>query len=369
MNHSERKRQFSVLPICLDSQYRGAKKWFVGLIMGFVGFLLTSQFISNNFSSTTVPLELPLADQKLDAIEAIDAKYNVLFLGTSRTLRGVNPMVLDSEAKKYGCHIRAFNFGIHGLSLLEQSFLIDRIAESGKSFKTIVIEPYSVPDRRLNQFISGRRRYFYNWSNIADIFIDHFTMPHVRGPRRCLTDTICIATGFIYEQSGVGRITNFIFPAASPKKGYKPTEISTGFIPKNGYLGGKGGSINQRYLEKVDRFMQVQKTAAEKASVRHKVDFRYDLVVGIVDKIRRLNIEPVILIMPQIEFYDSKCLAEKITTSCGKTLSVLNFNSPSDYPELFKCENRSDIAHLNRQGSTVMSKLLAPKLCSIQCED
>jgi len=101
-------------------------KKFILKIFGFTFFLLTILFVIKS----TVPFywgqgQKSLLANKAEYILEKDQKYDILFCGSSRTYRHVDPLIFDSITG-----LNSFNFGIAGCSYLETHYLIDHLLKS-----------------------------------------------------------------------------------------------------------------------------------------------------------------------------------------------------------------------------------------------
>jgi len=319
---------------------------------------------------TASTLDIPLAEQKLSILENNVTQYNVVFLGTSRMYRGIDPDIVDAEANTLGCHIKSYNLGIPGLSTLEQDYLIDRLEQLQTGINTIIIEPYSVPDRTLGQFISEQRRYFYDWEHMADVFRDHFSMPNVSGMKVIGRDTLYLIYGFLYEQAGVGRLSKLFFP--TPEQ----TDHSHEFKPSSGFQSTDevhDESMTKRreiFLKHIGSFENKIKKSGHNTPTRSIIHSRYDMTAPVISHINNIKKKPVVLMMPQIAFSNNaKVLEQQLLSMPDKQFTVINLNKPAQYTDLFTSDNWFDEAHLNKQGSIVLSKIVARRLCATQGQE
>jgi len=62
--------------------------------------------------------------EKLVALEAIQHDINIVFLGSSRSARQIDPALLAREGAALGCDLRAFNMGVSGFSTNEIDYLL-----------------------------------------------------------------------------------------------------------------------------------------------------------------------------------------------------------------------------------------------------
>ena len=69
-------------------------------------------------------------------------EYDLVFVGTSRVLRGFDPSAFDRRMEELGREMKSFNFGLVGLGFLEQVRLVNWILEQQPDrLKFLVLEP------------------------------------------------------------------------------------------------------------------------------------------------------------------------------------------------------------------------------------
>lgn len=366
MGNNNQSRQRQALPDDPQKHVNSVSFWLMGIIVFLIGFVLASQLIIYLIPGASDHLDIPLAEQKFNILKNSDHQYNVVFLGTSRMYRGIDPDIVDAEAKKLGCQIKSYNLGIPGLSSLEQQYLVEQLNTFKNSINTIVIEPYSVPDRTLNQFTSKQRRFFYDWEHIEDVVRDHFSMPNVLGLKVISRDSFFLVYAFIYEQMGVGRLSQLFFPIpeqANETYDFKP---SSGFQSIDAVHNDEMTRRRNNFLTRIESFKNKLKQPGITAN-QGTMNSRYDITMQTVNDINDIKKKPVVLMMPQIAFAQhAKTLEQQLLVSSDKTISVMNLNKPKHYTDLFNIDNWFDESHLNKQGSVILSTLVARHLCAVQ---
>lgn len=85
--------------------------------------------------------EFPSLREKLAHWRARQAEFDTIFVGTSRTFRGVMPSVFDRVTVEAGVPARSFNFGLDGLFAPEDAFVIEQIfRERPRHLRWLLIE-------------------------------------------------------------------------------------------------------------------------------------------------------------------------------------------------------------------------------------
>ncbi len=79
---------------------------------------------------------------KLAHLEEHGGDYDVIFIGSSRTFRGVDPAAFDGRMAELGTETRSFNLGIQGMFAYELEAVLDRVLELDlPSLSMVVVAP------------------------------------------------------------------------------------------------------------------------------------------------------------------------------------------------------------------------------------
>jgi hypothetical protein len=355
------------LPEIREPNKNSRKLWkgFASIFVTIASFLVASQIIDSASQRTVSTLDMPALSTKLEDMGQEDGKYDFVFLGSSRVFRGINPTQIEAEARKQACDLRIYNFGIGGMSLIEQKYILNQLYELGIDIGTIFIEPYSVTNLKLDDYIADRRRYFYTWNNLPDLLLDQFTNTDVIPYK--LRNLAYLLFGFAHEKSGVGRLSYLLFPQQPKAQKLWNKPIQKGHIPLDEEYGQIFDSRRKQFALVASKLEKKIEAAALNPMRRTSSGNRFKIVLGVTDEIRRYKIEPAIIIMPHPrQILHSSDLEERLVDDSTETLPIINLNRPDYYSDLFMVENFFDGAHLNRRGAAVLAKYLAPELCALQ---
>jgi hypothetical protein len=79
---------------------------------------------------------------KLAHLEEHGDQYDVIFIGSSRTFRGVDPAAFDARLSELGTDVRSFNLGIQGMFAYELEAVLDRVLSLDlASLRMVVVAP------------------------------------------------------------------------------------------------------------------------------------------------------------------------------------------------------------------------------------
>ena len=367
MANNQQHRQ--PLPGAREKNTGSRKPWkgFAVALFAIFGFSLASQLIIFNSPKTVSTLDIPALTRKLEDIKQQGSHYDFVFLGSSRVFRGINPLEIDAEAGRLGCNIRTYNFGIAGLSILEQKYVLDKLYATGIGIETIIVEPYSVTIRELDNFLSDRRRFFYTWDNLAELVLDQNTMPDNSKPKKRRERLAFLLYGFMREQSGIGRLSNLLFPQQQKAGGIWDSPIRRGYRPLDEESAKNFTKRKKQFVRRAVKFEDEIAKATNNPAARKSSGDRFELVLGVADKIRAMEIKPAILLMPKpAHITHSNDLEERLVNETPSPLPIINLNRPDYYGDLFKASNFFDGSHLNSRGAIRLARHLAPRLCAMQ---
>ena len=99
-------------------------KTFLKRFFGFVLLLILSNWILGFVLPTRPYYGNEMVEQKISSINNDFNKYDVLFLGSSRIVNGINPTLFDSIMQENNRDINSYNLGSYGTWFNENIFLI-----------------------------------------------------------------------------------------------------------------------------------------------------------------------------------------------------------------------------------------------------
>src|SRR5438067_6472940 len=131
-------------------------------------FVLTAALIHR-----LAPLRnVPLVKKKLEFFTSHKSGFDVLFIGSSRTVAGVIPPVFDATLQANGISARSYNLAIHGMVPPEEFWMIRRvIRERPQALKWLFIEVAPVrSDVSAENWNSKHNLYWRDWAETKLLF-------------------------------------------------------------------------------------------------------------------------------------------------------------------------------------------------------
>ncbi len=329
-------------------------------------FLLVLAFcsaaISLTLRATTPAPYMDVLTPKLDVYRADASKYDTVFIGTSRTLYHIIPAEIEAGAALAGCDAPSvFNFGVHGMNGAEQDWVIEQVlAASGPELQRIVLEDPLPEARKMTDVTSSRSRYFNAPSQYGARLASIWSFPE--GVPKRLFRVGIFGYGTVFDLSGVGRAADKAFP---PEQ-----EI----IDDTDYVRGERGfealdeidfdDIKIRHADFLSRADEFE-DALEKYSWGDSpnLNARADYMIGKMRALEARGVQPMFYISPDPMELDRTPQVGKRAAERAPDITVLNYNQPDMYPDLFERAIWHDFSHVGRKGATMLSAKIGEDLC------
>ena len=319
-------------------------------ILNIGGFVIVVLFILHAFKST---LPFYWANEeicdKMELFNSDEEGFDLVYFGPSAVKREFIPSVFESSLKK--SKLRAFNFGTAGVYYAEESFLV-RQAMKDEAFQRVEYvlsfgqDPKKIMD---NHFHKLRIKYALDWNSYTSCLEYFYWKDDYQQVYRY---TIM----FLENQLLIGEIFEMIEwhfkDYAVPNdlrefSGYVPYEWSVKNLQKS-------GNQHDKFLEKLgeDEYMPgYRKKARTKNGIKESEKYELVIINDLLQLTKLANnngMHYAVVYEPNMNEYI------KI-----EGIDVIYFGDGRTYSEYFDGKNRWDFKHLNHQGATMHSELLA----------
>lgn len=317
----------------------------------------------------------PLGD-KLRYFAAHKDQYDVLFIGSSRIYRGVIPRRFDAALAAHGTPVRSFNFGIDSMAPHEANAVLRRLlALAPARLRWVVVEvgPWEGTLRPANRF--KRRAVFWH-----DGVETRAVLRSTWGQEASFTAKAdLLATHLLHfaaRASGAGRGPDLLrawLPARPRRHAFAAEDADEVGDEDDALAAGQGyrdfspsaygepttHPARRHFQQQVETYRAVvARLAAANRAPATMAAHDLEALQRQARAIRRAGAEPFFLVPPTPRpTPDLYHLA-----AAQPALSILLFNDPATYPELFRVDQRFDLEHLTRQGAERFSTLLAAHL-------
>lgn len=291
-------------------------------------------------------------------------EYDAVFLGTSRVFRGVDTPAIEDRLRERGHPLRIFNFGVAGMRAFEEDHVLRRIvALEPQRLRYVFLEggPWS-PRFVFEELTYSSRSVFWHTPRETLTALDAVRrMDAAPGEKLRLAATHVDL--FLWRLASYGQariLLDRLFSdeagRARRAKALETIAVQEGFQAADQHTGRSFMKGREHVLED-PREYEAQVALIEPATDSPPPPETVTLA-GVRGQ-RRLAAEHglrlVYVIQPGYEGTPERVLLQRQ----GEIETLLDFNRPSRYPELFLLQNRYDEKHLNQRGARVFSTILA----------
>ncbi len=312
-------------------------------------------------AATPMPYALVLSD-KLDFWRENAANYDIVFIGTSRTFYHIDPKAVNEAAALSGCpDMRVFNFGVYGLNGGELNWLVNEVLSApGTDLDSVVLEDPLPQPRALSETTNTRARWFHGpayWDSALDNIVSY---PESLSKR--IFRTGIFAYGAAFDLSGAGLGAERMFPPGKTwpmpndylhMDGYEPL----GSVPAPNIL-----DRRKEFLDDPERFTAALNLYG--APSDEDVAARAEYLAAHLRAIEARGITTALYVSPDLAELDRSPRVGAAVAATAPDLTVLNYNRPDQYPDLFVRDEWHDFGHLMPSGAERLSAYVGADLCS-----
>lgn len=326
-------------------------------------FAMVAAGLSLYMRATSPMPDMVVLSPKLEIYRADAARYDTVFIGTSRTLYHIVPETIAASAEATGCQAPAvFNFGVHGLTGAEQDWLIAEVLKVGKGHVSRIILEDPLPEARTPDDVSSTRSRFFHGPDLYKANLDSI-MSFPESPAKRLFRTGIFAYGVAYDLSGVGRAAERAFPedAEDAESDVPKFRREHGFEALDEVTSDSIEARHQEFLDQPEKFAE----ALEKYSWGDSpnLEARANYMIGKLRAVQEQGIDVALYVSPDPLELDRTPQVGKKVAELAPDLTVLNYNRPDAYPDLFERGIWQDFSHVSREGANRLSRSVGTDLC------
>lgn len=306
--------------------------------------------------------EVPIVREKWEYWRENKDQFDTVFIGTSRTFRGVMPAVFDQLTAEAGMPTKSYNFGVDGMFAPEDAYVAEHLLrDPPKNLRWVFME--------MGVFLSNfdgrppdniRTIYWHDWVRTS-LCIREVLWPKKRkakmrkwfkgdddDPPAALTAFTHFGVYLMYKSNigrGAGAWERLVF-----RRPINPAMVGVtgdGFLPTSGDGVMRGAALT-RYEEEYAERLQ---TPARLVPLRPYSQESLDRVMRFV---RACGARGVFIVAPTTGEMSSHPSPET-------GIPTLDFRDMKQYPELFAKEHRVDTAHMNAKGAEIYTRRLAER--------
>ena len=310
--------------------------------------------------------EVPIVREKWNYWKQNKDSFDTLFIGTSRTFRGVMPSLFDQLTQEAGVATRSYNFGVDGMFPPEDAYVAEHLLrDPPKKLRWVFIE--------MGVFISGfegrppesvRTIYWHDWPRTwlsiretlwpkqKPVKWKRWLKPDGKDPAPAsvvLTHLRVFAVKMLNIGRGAGTWERIVFNRPIGPLNMGVTQ--DGFLPTTGD-GIMRGEILERYQRE---YAERQQKPARVVQIR---PYAQESLDGVLAHVRKAGAQAIFLVAPTTGELSGHPKA-------GSGLATLDFREMDKYPELYDPAVRTDTAHLNARGAELYTRRLAERFIDL----
>lgn len=331
--------------------------------MAALGFLAASTMIR-----AVLPFpEVSPITAKLRFAQAHRTDIDTVFFGSSRVNQQLSPALFDETMRTGGRPTHSFNFGVNGMFLGEEDYLVDQLMElPGGKLRWVFVEVGPL-QLKFDPTNAGAKRtaYWHDWTRTQALFQEIFKADAAgrrkgfwgilwgRPGKRKMHDLFVLHLSLFaknFANVGAGRDLMDQFRHRS-----EPPEQSALGPDSDGYHPIR----KQLAPEKIPGYEKALATANGTRTSQPLDRATEDVCRRCAQEIRRHGAIPIFIVTPILD-------QSRLTFSDPATApaAILSFNDSGLYPELYRGVARIDLNHLNELGSADFTRRLAEEFAS-----
>ncbi len=315
---------------------------------------------------TPLPEEFGLR-AKFDWFAEHKDEFDVLFLGSSRVFRGIDPRIVDAELAAEGVPLRTFNFGVGGLRRFEACYVMHRLLELGPArLSTVVVEaePWEPSTEFLMNTWSSRMVAWHDLEHtrLALVSVMAEDAPLAARIRKGWTHVQLFAMRLHVMGQGSRIVLDLLGRSRDPwNRSMSADEIAraAGYQAYEEIADAPVNAWQEAIAKDAEWPAKVMgHVARENDAAPDLARYNFAALRAQVGAIRAAGAEWIALSMPGNEGGpDDAALHAR-----GDVPRYLDFNRPGRYPEYWTPQARFDDLHLSRSGAQEFSRALAQAL-------
>ena len=279
------------------------------------------------------------------------ARFDTIFVGSSRVFHQIDPQQFDAEIAALGGRTQSVNLAYDSVWPPESFYFARRLlALRPPRLRWVFIELMRIhTDLETRNDRTMRTAYWHDWRHTA------LACRAVFASRRSPVEKWRLAANhaviFARWNANLGRGSESLRDAVLPAKQKRPASWlhRAGFLPEN-----------DRHItdEELPHYLQTVAQLRDSLPSIPVSALYFSALEGLVAEVRRAGARPVFLLTPSRD-------AEENLTGLPAGVPVLAFNNPAQYPTLYEPDRHYDGDHLNGKGAAEFTSALASRFTEL----
>ena len=313
--------------------------------------------------------EICLIEEKLDAFHQQPTSINTIFIGSSKSYRGIVPNILDSTG-----YFSSYNAAIPGILPYRYYDYLDAVMTDVQKLNTLVIELGPLAKIGTNYDAPAQ----INANSFHEIYA---ALDYIDNNVNDFWENLKYKTGYItlllYKYTGFGIAKRLRLLSGIEVSEQKTGCVSFDFIASRGYY-----SLDQQVLDQgvqAGDLIKRRNKFLKGASIPPNQFFKQkgkvkglpavnaytpdQLTLDLAQRIKKhqSKVENIIFLIPP-RATQVKALKKQAAFFKSKGHCILDYSDPEQFPGLYTTQVSFDRAHLNERGAAYFSTLLARHL-------
>jgi len=296
------------------------------------------------------------ANDKVARLKEIADRVDVLFIGTSRVVFGIDPALFDAETATQGMGTDSFNLGVLDLRAAERDDLMASLR--GVPFtrlRYVLVEPALNFTPNVETPMTIRMRYHYNWSTVP--YAMRVKMEANRPLLLRAASCAMLGRQLALNSANLGVLSDLFFPrvrddpdASKVVRGYAADTEPPERLSSDRFREQLAQSGGKRQIDE----------AGAAAPIRELTPTELGYLRSVFDSVRALGAEPIAFFPPQtIELDSARSLHDAILRQLPG-VRVLAYYYGQGPAELYEDPYAwMDDGHLSRAGAEAFSRRVA----------
>ena len=339
----------------------GRGRTIVSIGVAAASFLFVAWLLQNGLAAIGREPRSQALEHKWQEFECLADECDVLFVGTSRVERNLDPAAFDEALREQGIAARSFNFGLPRMSILEAEAVLERVeARRPRQLKVVAIDPtlfvfdtdnwsherelatHDWPRtwRAVRHTLAAERRHGAPWTDCL-----RFAAPHL--------------LSFAGRKVNLGQAAPLVFPPqpgaaegagdAPLRAGYRPLPVVR--------------DENAPWRERFRRFLALPSPPDWRGTPLAEEELAY--YDGLLRRVRRLGAKPVLFAAPRVKRDSHMAAVLASHRACLAETALVDYLRGHSDEELYSLELWHDFDHLNADGARRLSRMLARDLAAM----
>ena len=280
--------------------------------------------------------------------------YSLIYIGSSRVFHEFIPKEFDAALAAKGHEIKSFNFGQDGMWPPESFYMLRHILKNKPpKLKWVLIDLMTIRGEVDGNATTKRAVY---WHDLRHTWMvcRHVMDVDMEGQRSFSEKAEACwrhVTLFAQQATALGRGNEMLETKLKLRLDRRVEKV-----PNEGFEAGGQGPLKGRMRANFDRAVARLKTNPAPRPIQPVLR---EALVDVVAEVRAAGVEPIFVVASSI--YG----AERYRDWPPERVTVLRFDDPKTYPDLYDPANRYDPHHLDQVGAERFTRHLADQFADV----